>query len=90
MPPVFLNGGRIPEEFTRALINAIGPLNEICEHCGGSVIETKSVIMSSQPNPVFRIWCATCGRYGDISYELPREWYRNLVRKLEIQIQRIF
>jgi len=90
MPPVFFYGVRIPEESTRVLINTVGPLNETCVHCGGSVIETKSVIMSSQPNPVFRIWCATCGRYGDISYELPGEWYRNLVRKLEIQSQRIF
>jgi hypothetical protein len=90
MPPVFLNGIRIPEESTRSLINAIGPLNVICRHCGGSVIETKSVTMISQRNPVFRIWCVTCGRYGSITYRLPREWYRNLVDKLEIQIQRIF
>ena len=90
MPPVFLNGVRIPEESTRALINAMGPLNAICAHCGGSVIETRSVKINSQPNPLFRIWCATCGRSADLSYELPYQWYRDLVRNLEIQIQRIF
>jgi hypothetical protein len=90
MPPVFLNGVRIPEESTRAFINAVGPLNETCVHCGGSVIETKSVVISSQPDPVFRIWCATCGRYGDLRHELPGQWYRKLVRRLEMQTQRIF
>ena len=90
MPPVFLHGVRIPEESTRILINTVGPLNETCVHCGGSVLQIKSVKINSQPNLLFRIWCATCGTYGDLSYELPYQWYRDLVHALEKQIHRIF
>jgi hypothetical protein len=90
MPPVFLNGVRIPEELTSAFINALGPFNEICFHCGGSMVEIKSVKINSHSNPLFRVWCTTCGRYGDVGYDLPRPWYRNLVHNLEIRIQRIF
>ncbi len=89
MPPVFLNGIRIPEESTRILINSIGPLTETCEHCGGSVLQIDSVKITSQPNPLFRIWCATCGRYSDMSYEVPYQWYRKLVHRLEQQVLRI-
>jgi hypothetical protein len=91
MPPVFLHGVRIPDECTRILVNTIGPLNETCVHCGGSVLQIKSVKINSLPNLLFRIWCATtCGRYADLSYELPYQGYRDLVRNLEIEIHRIF
>jgi hypothetical protein len=90
MPHVFLHGVKIPEESTRILMNTIGPLNETCVHCGGSVIETKSVIIGSAPHPVFRIWCATCGRYGAVCSELPSQWYRNLVQKIENKVRPIF
>lgn len=89
MPPVFLNGVRIPDESTKVLINTIGPLNETCVHCGGTVLKIKSVKIDSQPCPLFRIWCATCGGFADLSYELPRRWFRHLVRTLEKQILRL-
>jgi hypothetical protein len=90
MPAAFLDGVRIPEESTRELLNAIGPLNGTCTHCGGSVIEIKSVTINARANPVFRIWCCGCGRYQSFSYDLPHEWYTNLVCKLEKRIQRMF
>ncbi len=90
MTPVFLNGIRIPEASSRALMNAIGPLNGICIYCGGSTIEIKSVKMSPRTNPLFRIWCATCGRYGDLYNELPPELSARVLETLEIEIQRVF
>jgi hypothetical protein len=90
IPPVYLNGVRVPEETSRALMNSMGPLHGICDYCGGSVVEIKSVIIGAKPTPVFRIWCSTCGRYGDVVHEFPPDWYKRILRALELQVQRIF
>jgi hypothetical protein len=89
MLSAYLNGIRIPEEFAKAFMNSVGQLNETCLHCGGSVIEIKSVKINSDSNPLFRVWCSTCGTGWEVCHDLPRPWYHDLVRSLEIRAQRI-
>ena len=89
MPRVFLNGIRLPQESTRVLMNEIGALNEVCDFCGGSVMEIKSIQITSPSSPRLRLWCVTCGRCIDRYHKVPMERYGRLLRRLENQAQAV-
>ena len=90
MPPVYWDGMRMSEELSRTFLNKIGPLNGICLHCGGSILEVKSVNIRRQTDPLFRIWCSTCGRYGELYNEIPLELCARLIKAFERRLAPLF
>lgn len=80
MPPVYLDGVRLPEEGVRFVVKAMGDLNETCPQCGGLAIQVKSIFLdSTEGSPVVLTWCSTCGACARLTQDYPEVWQRRIL-----------
>jgi hypothetical protein len=83
MPPIYWDGVELSEDRQRLIANAMGPFNETCCHCGGSIIEIKGIILSSNEESITLLtWCGTCGRSERLSQDFPVGWYQRLIKRI--------
>lgn len=83
MPPVFLDGIRLPKDQVKLLMNLLGELDETCELCGGSVIEIRSVVLRSDESPAkFFTWCSTCGSFSQFRQQVSENWVKRIASSL--------
>ncbi len=84
MPPVYFDGIQLQSDYARLVVTAMGTLDHVCDDCGGSNIEIKSIVIHSSEKPVtFFIWCATCGTFGRLDQEFPLEWHNRFLADMD-------
>jgi len=88
MLSVYLDGIPLQDDSKSLVVNAMGPLNHTCSHCGGSFVEVKRVLISSSESPaIFFSWCHSCGKVSRITEEFPLEWHSRIMGKISLPIQ---
>jgi uncharacterized Zn finger protein len=88
MLSVYLDGIPLQDDSKSLVVNAMGPLNHTCSHCGGSFVEVKRVLISSSKSPaIFYFWCHSCGQVNRISEEFPIEWHNRIMGKISLSNQ---
>jgi uncharacterized Zn finger protein len=88
MLSVYLDGIPLQDDSKSLVVNAMGPLNHTCSHCGGSFVEVKRVLISSSKSPaIFYFWCHSCGQVNRIGEEFPIEWHNRIMGKISLSNQ---
>ncbi len=83
MLSVYLDGIPLQDDSKSLVVNAMGPLNHTCSHCGGSFVEVRRVLIRSNESPaIFFSWCHSCGKVTRITEEFPIEWHRRIMGKV--------